>query len=40
MLRYLADVNATDSVKAMDEAINRMNTGPEKSDKEITKRLA
>jgi integrase/recombinase XerD len=40
MLRYLADVNATDSVKAMDLAISRINTVPEKSDKEMTKRPA
>ena len=40
MLLYLADVNASDSVKAMDDAENRINAASEKSDKEITKKLA
>ena len=40
MLRYLADVNASDSVKAMNAAENRINAASEKSDKEMTKKLA
>lgn len=40
MLRYLADVNASDSVSAMDAAVSRINAVSEKSDKEMTKKLA
>ena len=40
MLRYLADVNSTDSVKAMDAAAKYGFAEPEKSDKEMTKKLA
>jgi len=40
MLRYLADVNSADSVKAMNQAAARMNEAAEKSDKEMTKKPA
>ncbi len=40
MLRYLADVNAGDSVKAMDAVVSRMNDEAKKNDKEMTKKPA
>lgn len=40
MLRYLADVEATDSVKAMDEAVNRITAAGEQNDKKMTKQPA
>jgi len=40
MLRYLADMAATDSVSAMDQAVTKMNTSSQKSDKEMTKKPA
>jgi len=40
MLRYLADVNASDSVNAMDQVFARMNAAPKENDKEMTKKPA
>ena len=40
MLRYLADVNATDSVIAMDQVFARMNGTKKQNDKEMTKKPA
>jgi len=40
MLRYLADLEANDSVKAMDEAVKRITAAAEQNDKEMTKKPA
>ena len=40
MLRYLADVKATDSVNAMDSAVKSINSMSEQNDKEMTKKPA
>src|SRR5262249_9357312 len=40
MLRYLADVNATDSVIAMDQLFARMSAAEKQNDKEMTKKPA